>query len=282
MKIDYLSDTHLDFWVNATKPNQHKLLKQLVDKIVPEESVRSKVLIIPGDIGHYNYQNAVFFEILTDYYEKVLWVHGNHDLYMITNSMQKEYNYNSLDKLSDMAERSDKIPNVHFLHGDKITIDGKVFGGTGMWYDFEYSRIEWKYNKDMSMRLWHSFMNDSRLIKLGKREEFDPLKYFKEEYSLMEPIISDLDVIISHVSPDWSRLVKQYIMPSSTFYHFDGSKLLEKTKQGSHWLYGHTHTPYHYTHKSGCVITCNPLGYPNERNIKSDITFRNGIKTIKV
>ena len=57
MKIDFLSDLHIDFWIKEndyTSAKFDKQIKQFIDIILPEKDSLGEVLIIPGDLSHYN------------------------------------------------------------------------------------------------------------------------------------------------------------------------------------------------------------------------------------
>ncbi len=72
-------------------------------------------------------------------------------------------------------------------------------------------------------------------------------------------------MIVTHVSPDIEGMPSKHRNdPVSTFYYFDGSKLLIKTKSKV-WCYGHTHSHADYHHKNGCRLVNNALGYPIEK-----------------
>ena len=106
--LDVISDTHVDSWVGINHPEftQELLLHKLIGKILPENP--SDIIIIAGDIGHYNSQNMLFFSILKQYYKKILWVHGNHELYLISNKMKKQYEYNSFNRLNEFIKLSNE------------------------------------------------------------------------------------------------------------------------------------------------------------------------------
>jgi predicted phosphodiesterase len=86
MKIGYISDLHIDFYVAFNKSH---LLKKFIESLNPEFY---DLLIIAGDIGHYNQQNILFLNYFKEYSNKIIAVIGNHDLYLPTKRMQKNIN----------------------------------------------------------------------------------------------------------------------------------------------------------------------------------------------
>lgn len=280
MKFDVTSDIHIDFWVDAKNglAKQANQITQLIESsLLP--NTPSNTLVIAGDIGHYNHQNVILFEILLKYYKNIIWVFGNHDLYQVSNKAAKKFNRNSFTRLDDMISLSDSIDNVHYLNGNIIELDGIKFGGSGSWYDNTYAHVVWGYGKNKTVQLWHDYMNDSNLITLPINSEFsdsngriDFCKFSIYEKNLLNEIAPECDVVISHVSPTWEHIGGRWNIPSSTFYSFDGRDMLQSMKETSVWVFGHTHSSYKYKSSYGPYMICNPLGYPEGDTIFSDLT----------
>jgi predicted phosphodiesterase len=290
MNIDIISDTHVDFWVPHVDPfkDQDRKLNLLVEKILP--STISNTLVIAGDIGHHNYQDFMFFKILKKYYKNIVWTHGNHDLYMTSKSIRRDYSGNSFNRLNEKIELLGALDNVHYLNGNIVEIDGIKFGGCGMWYSNDYAKNIWLKTDEECLDLWFKCLNDCNFVSVPIDSEFatdsvfDYIKYFNHQYQLMNNIHKDCDVVVSHVSPDWSRLLEKWKRVDSTFFHFDGSELL-KNMNGKTWIYGHTHDKYFYDN-NGTTMICNPLdygfNYPNwmtRNDLRKIITFDVGTKT---
>jgi len=273
--VDIISDVHIDTWVKKASPLevQELFLHKLIGKLLPDKP--SNVLVIAGDIGHYNDQNAVLFKILRQYYKDIVWVHGNHDLYMISNSIMKKYKWNSFNRLNEMIELSNAIDGVHYLNGDTIEVDGIKISGCGMWYNNDYAKKVWNSNDTECKEMWDAYLNDSTVIKTATekqislgyklkknaRVQLEYVKYSNELYEKLKKVYLEGDVILTHISPDWSHLLTKWQFPQTTFYHFDGSELLENLDENKLWVFGHTHDKYFYQHHSGCYMACNPLDY---------------------
>ena len=103
------------------------------------------------------------------------------------------------------------------------------------------------------------------------RLKFDWRDYSWNQKKKLENLSSKVDVMITHYVPTFVNMRPSYYSdPFSTFFHFDGKRLLEEM-QGKVWIHGHTHdTKDHEVH--GCHILCNPFGYPNE-NYYQDMEF---------
>ncbi|WP_064199104.1 metallophosphoesterase family protein [Brevibacillus brevis] len=260
MSFDLISDVHLDFWVKVENP-LHKMVTQVrnfINSILPETP--HKVLVIAGDLGHYNWQNKLFIEELKQTYEHILIVAGNHDYYLVSANQEKQYRGRSINRVIEMKEICNAYTNVHYFDGDTVEIDGITYGGVGMWYDFSYGMKELGYSEEALYSKWWDIMNDSRLIKGLLDKSFT---FADEEKKKLDAIIEPSDVIITHVGGDWSRVIGNYKFdPVTSFYYFDGSQHFSKL-EGKVWCFGHTHQRYDYD-AYGCWFVNAALGYPSE------------------
>ncbi len=68
----------------------------------------------------------------------MLYTFGNHDLYLFPDEKEHAIYNSSVERWEELKELSSEIPGVIALDGDKVTIDGVTFGGTGLWYDYIY------------------------------------------------------------------------------------------------------------------------------------------------
>lgn len=264
MNIHITSDTHLDFWIDPkfTEKKQIRLINELIKNTIPEES--ADIILIAGDIGHYNWQNELYFKELRKHYSHVLWVYGNHDLYMVSHKVKKMFDNNSWARLADMVERSNAIDGVHYLDGNIVEIDGIKFGGHGMWYDGSYSLRHFRMKQSEQKQYWQDFMNDSNLINdpntISGHIDWHDLS--NKAIEAVRDSVSKCDVFMSHVGPDSSRVPSKWHNAGTGFYYFDGESLLCEMNEKQAWIYGHTHDPAFFRNVYGCQMICNPLGYP--------------------
>lgn len=281
-RIDIISDTHWDFFIPMTDPEyaQIKKFNRLFDIIVPED--HSETLLIAGDLGHSNEMNGLAFELLKERgYKNILFVEGNHDYYLCSSSQARKYGYDSFKRLDAMIKIASKVEGVHYLNGNVINIEGLNVGGCGMWYNFQYGVVEHGLTVQHLIELWHQRMNDSRLIYVNSRVgSLDNLALFNEKYALLKSIYNQCDVVMSHIGPDWSQVPEKYKDPTTSFYYFDGSRLLESEHKPKLYLYGHTHDCSQYR-RHGVNLICNPLGYPLDNSWYQN-GFSQKIKTIEV
>ena len=284
LKVDYCSDVHLDFWCkeyNPQSPKFKRLLKNFIENLGYGKS-QSNVLIIAGDLGHYNQQDKAFLLELKKIYKYILLVRGNHDMYLVS-SQKARYDLNSFNRINDMKVFCEEN-EIHYLDGQIINIDGFNFSGVGMsWDKYYYEKISQKTVSDYEIqRYFHNTMNDGRLIYGGSdnydvptayggsfyNSSFDTFKYFKDEYQKLSNIhdYNNIDVMISHYVPlvieDMPSRFKNSL--ATTFYMFDGYSDIERINP-QYWVFGHTHMQYDFIYpKTNTRFLCNPIGYPQE------------------
>lgn len=263
--FDLISDIHLDFYVDVRHPElkMRKRIKEFVNSILLEE--KQKVLIIAGDLGHYNHQNIFLLEELKNFYEHIILVSGNHDYYLVSSSVKNKYKSDSMKRISEMRNNASKIENVHYLDGDIIEIDKVKYGGVGMWYDFSYGKFSFGKSQEALFNKWKEVMNDSQLIK--GLDFFSDFKEADKEKEKLDLIIDDSDIVITHVGPEWSRIPHEFKYDVCTsFYYFDGRPYFDKIEDKV-WVFGHAHYRNDYD-MHGCRFINASLGYPSERKSK--------------
>lgn len=280
MKIDFLSDIHLDFWVKELNPQSPKFKKQmetLINIIYNKALVKGDVLVIAGDIGHSNQQTMYFLIEMKKFYKEIIVTFGNHDMYLLSNSMVSKYKAKSENRLKELKEICEGL-DIHFLDGNIVNIDGIKFGGTGSWYNLPTSQ---------DIQSWKKVMNDSRRIYNGYAMQsygmyqsysqpstnWDTQKFWENEKTkLIDIAEKGCDVFVTHVGLNEPTVEegmnpKYENDPYNIFYYTSNIELLKKSGCKLH-IHGHTHQPLDYK-KDGVRIICQALGYPSENSYAS-------------
>ncbi len=269
MKVDYLSDLHSDFWVNFNKGNSFLKMQSFVIETIPE--VPGEVLVLAGDLSHYNEQTIQMLTIYKDYYNEVIIVTGNHDMYLVSKNQQDKYSWSAEKRLNELKVLVKEI-GCHLLDGDVIEIDGIRFGGTSGWYDI---------SDPIDYRLWLQASNDSHLISPKYHHKYrkqykvpeetskfwDSEMYYKEQQENLTRISKEgCDVLITHVvqllTPSGYQLPQFRGDALNKFYYEDNFNLL-KDSGCQFYIHGHVHNVHNY-HLGGMNILCTPFGYPGE------------------
>jgi predicted phosphodiesterase len=265
MKIDILSDLHIDFYFNPKLKIKDEQIKKLYDPIINENNREiGDVLVVAGDIGHYNHQNIRILKYLKEhYYKHIICVLGNHDYYLVDKDSKLQFK-DSFARAEDMRLKINNEENLYYLDGNVIEIDGIKFGGCDSWYNEGYLKRKYPeriFLEEFINKNWNSFMNDAKYI-LGINK-FDDIWHI--EKSKIEDVYEQCDVMITHISPSCKD---EHFSPrfqnsfSNTFFSFEGEKYL-KDGYMKYWIFGHTHEEIEYEdHGVNCL--CNPFGYPSE------------------
>lgn len=242
MYIDYISDIHGDFHIPFNK-NQIKWkqrTERFVGNLMSNSIIHNDILIIAGDLSHYNIQSKWIVDRLAEYYLKVLVVYGNHDYYLISNNQKSKYrnSENRIQELKSMLEQNSK---VKVLDNELYKYKNLKFYGSTMWYPLE--TIEQKV-------FFMNMSNDSRLIhgtNIQNKHEEQLKKYYD--------VVKDVDVMISHVP---------LININSHFKYNSTTCYLTPVKQlAPYTVFGHSHEQNKYI-RAGYKCYINALGYPDE------------------
>lgn len=289
MKFAILGDTHFDFWLNTNFKEKHFHLQ--FRKLL--ESAQADVLLLPGDIGHYNAQNLKCLEYMRQYFDRIVVTFGNHDYYLVSHSMRDKYRYHNPNRpsearVSEMKKMIEDAEGIDYVDGNIIDVNGIKIGGATGWYDGSLLLQRKKYD-DVNLE-WRLQMNDANLIyPRGNNEgvKFDSL--FQSQKHRLDAVYQECDIMMSHVSPlsEWKQFVEMYGFDSDqaardpnysinhealqdyrAFYCFDGKEYLENGSM-KHWVFGHTHRNFSRTYErqdgQAIEIHCNSVGYPNRK-----------------
>jgi Icc-related predicted phosphoesterase len=287
MKIDYISDIHLDFHcteLNGQAPKFKKQLDKFVDTIKPNHH---DVLIIAGDLGHYYSQDSKFLLKMKEFYKDVIVVPGNHDMYLVSKSIRSKYQYNSWNRILEMKKFC-ADNDIIYLDGNTKVINGVSFAGGGMAWDGSYGKkIEEDCTDEELLGHWELVMNDSRMMFANGKDNirvplaysgyytepsFKPYEFFDSQKRKFDRI-QNADVVVTHYGPKTpDDMREEYVDDLTTsFYYFDGEEYIDKLKP-TKWIYGHSHIQVDEMHK-GCNMLCNALGYPGENTYAEIKTF---------
>ncbi|AZA46899.1 metallophosphoesterase [Chryseobacterium carnipullorum] len=235
MKIQYCSDLHLEF------PENKKYL--LENPIIPT----AEILVLAGDIIPFAIldQHQEFFDYLSDHFEMVFWIPGNHEYYH-----------------SDIHQRTgsfeEKIRENVILLNNKV----KSFGETKLIFSTLWSYISPQNKFEIQQSL-----NDFRLIK-NAGKAFDTKVYtnlFFDNFNFLKTAIleekSFKKVIVTHHVPTMLNYPPQY--KGSAINQAFATELSEFIEENEldYWLYGHHHYNSEIFEIGKTKLLTNQLGY---------------------
>lgn len=244
MKIDYISDLHLDFYIKVTgnADRDRANVIEIIEALLPEQL--GDVLVIAGDLSHHNVQSYEILAYCSELYSQLFFVLGNHDYYLILD--EKQLNsplYDSKMHVAELLEKIAVLPNVQLLRDFQVhEYKGVRFAGATSWYPLE-SSSEILYFK--------SYMNDSRLI-----QGIDIQQLHRDEMEAYRSM-PEVDVLVTHVPP----------IQIDSHIKFGGTAGFLNKLPGipaKVCIFGHCHEQNMYK-KAGITFAINALGYPKER-----------------
>lgn len=264
--FDYISDIHLDMFLPSDM--QQNIPEKKFEEPMKHLGVpRSSILLIAGDLGHYNQQNIEFLQFLRKYYyEHIVLVLGNHDMWLWSGNQKKKWK-NTEARLEDFREKVAAEQGVYLLECSTVTINGMTIAGDSMWYDYsmvkakEEAVAEWAVE---NLRDMENIIPPVDLFGAKIRNE----KFFRF-VAQRNP-----DVIMTHFVPIPAHLGKYAQRESSGMYGkapdlddlfrpagagFDVRPFVPFI-QGKTWVHGHSHMKMESCQYS-CTFLTNAYGY---------------------
>ena len=212
--------------------------------------VGADVVVLAGDIHVKRHGLQWIFK--QNFEVPVLYVLGNHEFYRA--------NFPSLiDQLKVAAEGT----NVRVLENDSVEIGGYRFFGCTFWSDMELLD-----DQHASSKAAADFMNDYRLIRLGKtNRRLSPgdtkawharsVRKLTEFFKTGEPQRS---IVVTHHAPSIQSIVERYrVHPVSAAFASNMDDFI-RDRQPPLWIHGHTHESFDYRIGKTRIV-CNPRGY---------------------
>ena len=204
------------------------------------------IVVVAGDLGT-KHTITKALQHLCDKYPEVVFVHGNHELYM-NPRIHLPYQINAV-----------KRDNLHWLNNSAIMIHGINVIGSTLWFP---ETIEWQR--------YAGCLNDFRLIPAFTRWVFNEnaraVQYLRDA-------VTPNSIVVTHHLPSTQSVHAQFIDDPITrfFVSPTGASIIENNNPQV-WVHGHTHLSCDYIHHgSDTRVICNPYGYqPNEINPEFD------------
>lgn len=248
MKVDYVSDIHINHWVPfiMNQLKWEKRTRDFVRRLLRKGN--GEVLILAGDFSEINAQTIWVLDEASKHYEMVYWTFGNHDLYLLSKKDNKKYKNHSLNRVTEIIEKTAHLANVVPLIQRTHTFKGKTFAGDALWY-LPKTMEDWEFYRNVS--------NDSAYIKHNEAWTMDDVarvlyKSSADWYDSLEG--QDIDVMATHVSP---------VHPSISPYTPNGCYYSSVPfLAAQHWVCGHSHLQGEFQ-KAGTTFYMNCVGYPD-------------------
>lgn len=241
MRVFVVSDVHIDY-----KENREWLLNLSTEEYVDD------VLILAGDLTENLGMLRESFESLQQKFKKVLFVPGNHELWVVRDKTE-----HSFQKYYDICELAEETGiSMEPYHDGGVSIV-PLLG----WYDFSFAEPT-----KMLLDTWMDFRLCRWPEELGQAEI---TQFFIERNEPYLDVKNETVISFSHFLPRID-LMPPYIPQNYRFvYPALGSNMLEEQVRRLDpdiHVYGHSHVNRHVT-IDGVKYINNAFGYPSEHNI---------------
>lgn len=262
VQIDIISDLHIDQWdkkYNIKYPCGEVIEKPFVFNKINKNST---ILIICGDVSDDFHLSINYVRKLKKYYEKVIFVDGNHEHINCYPNLYKS-------SLFKMKFEELKDNNIIYLPYNELIIKDILFVGVSGWWDYYNSNIEKYYNYFDNWIDTISDISSNKLfienVKYTSAKEVEYLEKTVEKYSNNDKV--NKIIIITHTIPNlrFNDHEDPVVSRNSNY-----ERIAKKYKKISHWIFGHTHVKFNEKYENIHYI-CNPLGRPED--LKSNEYF---------
>lgn len=232
MKIQYVSDLHLEFGVEKI--------------VLPKVQATGDVMVVAGDLS----KGSMFTQAVELLHE--IWCPGKHMVVIPGNHEFYGRSYTAL--VPQWKEYFKDSEFIHFLDKDVINIDGVWFLGAVGWWDRKPNIQCLQAMNDFS------YITDIKAHDQGAEWGRDARIFLERE---LETHKDDKVVVVTHNAPSHRSVAPRFVgsMINSCF-HNEWEDLIMKYRPKA-WIHGHMHNFTKYE-IGNCVVTCNPIGYMEE------------------
>lgn len=247
MKIQYMSDLHLEGWI---------------PKFIKNMEVRGDVLVLAGDIT-----SAKALPRLVEAFSRVekpiLYVPGNHEYYGgDTRCIEEDY----------APYLKQHLPNMYILDGSEFVLNDTVFIGATL-----FSNVNPQEYEDVLRCIGDfKFVGGNTLAR--HLNQYDLAKgYILERIRHHNKNPAKKIVVVTHFPPSYQAQEERFKASGLGSYFYNSLEVELEDLNVDLWIYGHTHGNLNFNMGNIPVVT-NQLGYYRE---PTSLTFDVN-KTIEV
>lgn len=236
IKIDIVSDLHIDHWsLKYNKKYPFGTRKEYPFHFNP--NLNSSLLVIAGDICDDIKESVNFLHYASHFYDKVLFVDGNHEH---THKYPELYSTLNISNLIDNKK-------VVYLSQEPYIVNDTVFIGSSGWWNYNNNDADTIFKCTGYFNSWIPHFGKEENVEfiqnvlIRAKKEYDYLNTKIEQYE-NDTSIKNI-VVVTHTipKPELSSHYKFKCNSTATQYNSDFQHF-NKYKKISHWIYGHSHT----------------------------------------
>jgi len=242
MRIQYISDIHLELTKNDTYWNENRL------------NPVGDILILAGDITKMTktHQSHLFFDQISEDFEQVFYVPGNHeyyDIYDLTLLQKESLDIDIRKNVKLVNNKSINYKGVNFIFSTLWSFVPRdkapyVVNGVACFRHIKDSSNWTDHPGEMTAKKWNELHNDSKFFIVNALADIKEGK----------------TIVVTHHVPTKLCITDEFkqSLISSAFH----SELYDiiKVSNIDYWIYGHSHRNVDIEIK-GTKLTSNQFGY---------------------
>ncbi len=248
VKINYLSDLHLEFY---KKIDFDKLIN-FVDN--------GEILCLCGDIGYpEDIKYKEFLNYCSSKFKHIFLIPGNHEYYSNKNTKTIQSTNIILEELCS------KFPNVHFMNNKVEYLEEYKLCiiGTTLWTEIPdfVTKYETKSYNDFN-KIYYEYDNSKFRLNI----DYMNLMNAESVEFLKESINNNKDhnkIVLTHHLPTYKVIAEKYKHWDTNYFFANRLDELIKDNNINVWLCGHSHIPNNINLEK-TIVALNPIGYPGE------------------
>ena len=255
MHIDLISDLHEDHW-NSDKKSTFPLgeVKNYPFDLKKEKD-KSKILIVAGDICDDLNDSINYLDHISQYYDKVLYVDGNHEH---ISQYPELYSTNYIHELI-LSKGNSKIV---YLPKQNYIIDNTCFVGCNGWWNYSSNKFD---HLDYFGSINSSSITEKKIKDFHTIVKKTALKEASKLYNNVALLSQDKQidniVVVTHTVP-----INIFLNPKDVDLQVNTEfNKIRGCPKISHWLFGHCHEQINKIVKHTDYIS-NPRGRPSDYN----------------
>ena len=234
MKIKSISDIHLEHHPDNGSRWLRLLLQETADVLVIAGD------LIPLNLDHQKVRDRVL-KALCNHFPHVVYVFGNHEFYDGSPAVVQRFRD---------SKAVAKLPNLHLLQEETVTLDGIKFAGTTLW--FPDDPLNPLFEKQ-----WSDFKSIADLRRWVYEANREAVKFLTG---------TDADVWITHFPPTIASADPRYRGNEYGRFTLTDLSDLIMAKAPTLCLHGHIHWQFDYQ-LDRTRIVCEPHGYPHDSHL---------------
>lgn len=274
VKIQYVSDIHLETHYNTSKNIFEKILKP-----------SAPYLALCGDIGYPGTElYEPFLQYCSDNFEHIFYIAGNHEFYNDLKSIKflnnKKFISKGLDedafqrlsvrfstdtretRMHKIREICSKFSNIHFLDKETFQIPDTniVIIGCTLW-----SKLDMKSYMLSQFNDFHRICEDKDTLLMPKTYDNwnkEDLEFLCNTLTMIQNNLDKKVVVLTHHCPTYDIIIDKYLNDPDNINSFFANKDLISLfgKNVKAWICGHTHG-CKTIDINGTIIATNTFGY---------------------